>query len=290
MGLSLRIKHLWGGIGLLLAVFFITLAAISEPVIPSLNSPVTDLTSTLTKNQIDALDAKLRGFQATKGGQIVLLIVSDLGGLAIEDYSIKLAEKWQVGRKGIDDGVILLIAKNDRKLRIEVGGAYEGALTDAESSRIIREIITPRFKQGDFFGGISEGLDAVIGQVNGEELPPPQREFESSIDGSVMELFVFIVFLLSAASTMLRKFIGRLPAALLVTAVVALVAFSILPQLFAAVTTVLSFLFSFFAEQLSRMSGAGGVRSSSGGGWSSSGSSYGGGGGRFSGGGASGSW
>ena len=134
-----------------------------------------DQTGTLSSDEIDSLEARVRDFEARKGSQIAVLIVPTTQPEEIEQYSIRVAEAWKIGRKKIDDGAILLVAKNDRKLRIEVGYGLEGALTDVTARRIIDEIITPRFRSGDFAGGISAGVDRIIGVIDGEPLPPPPR-------------------------------------------------------------------------------------------------------------------
>jgi uncharacterized protein len=264
---------------------------LADTALPPLNARVTDLTATLTKAQIDTLERLLSDFEAKKGGQIAVLIIPNLGGGSIDDYSLRLAEKWKIGRRGIDDGVILLVAKDDRKLRIEVGDGYEGALTDVESNRIIREIITPKFRQGDFFGGIQDGLTAIIGQINGEELPPPpENSYGGRPDDSLIEPFIVGMLVLASFTAPLRRSIGRFPAALLFASIAALIALFFLSKVFVLLVSVLAFIFSFFSEEIGR--GGGSYGRSSSGGWSSGGSSssYSGGGGRFSGGGSSGSW
>ena len=133
------------------------LAAFAQVPVPPLSGPVVDQTGTLSSDEIDSLAKKIRDFEARKGSQISVLIVPTTQPEEIEQYSIRVAEAWKIGRKKIDDGAILLVAKNDRKLRIEVGYGLEGALTDVTTRRIIDEIITPRFRNGDFAGGISAG-------------------------------------------------------------------------------------------------------------------------------------
>ncbi|MDD2776709.1 MAG: YgcG family protein [Gallionella sp.] len=150
-------------------------SAYAEVSVPELKQRVTDLTETLNAAQIQTLEAKLAGFESKKGSQIGVLIVPTTQPETIEQYSIRVVEQWKLGRKGVDGGVLLLIAKNDRKLRIEVGRGLEGGLNDATAKRIIAEIITPAFKQGDYAGGIAAGTDSIIKVVNGEVLPPPPK-------------------------------------------------------------------------------------------------------------------
>ncbi|MDD4964402.1 MAG: YgcG family protein [Gallionella sp.] len=158
----------------LLGLLFM-LSAYAEVAVPELKQRVTDLTATLNVAQIQTLETKLADFEGKKGSQIGVLIIPTTKPETIEQYSIRVVEKWKLGRKGVDDGVLLLVAKNDRKLRIEVGRGLEGALNDATAKRIIAEIITPAFKQGDFAGGIAAGTDSIIKVVNGEVLPPPPK-------------------------------------------------------------------------------------------------------------------
>jgi uncharacterized protein len=141
--------------------------------VPKLARHVTDLTGTLTTQQIDQLDTHLVALEKTKGAQLVVLMVGSTAGQDIESYSLAVAEANKVGRKGTDDGVLLLIAKDDRRVRIEVGYGLEGAIPDAATARIIREYIAPKFRSNDYFGGISDAVGALTLLINGEPLPPP---------------------------------------------------------------------------------------------------------------------
>lgn len=142
--------------------------------VPALTRHVTDLTGTLTAQQVDALDAKLVALEQRKGTQLVVLMVPTTGDQDIESYSLAVAEANKIGRKGTDNGILLLVAKNDRKDRIEVGYGLEGAVPDAATARIRREFIESRFKQGDFYGGLDAGVDALIKLIDGEQLPAPE--------------------------------------------------------------------------------------------------------------------
>ena len=146
---------------------FLQVAAQSLDV-PELRHRITDLTATLSQNETESLEAKLEQFEHSSSNQIVVLIVPSLQGESIEDFTLRVGEKNKIGRKGKNNGVILLIAKDDRKMRIEVGYGLEGALTDALSSQIIRRVIAPRFRDGQYFDGISEGVDAIIAATKGE--------------------------------------------------------------------------------------------------------------------------
>ena len=140
---------------------------------PKLTRHVTDLTGTLTAQQVDQLDGQLVALEKTKGAQLTVLMVGGTAGQDIESYSLAVAEANKVGRKGIDDGVLLLIAKDDHRVRIEVGYGLEGAIPDAATARIIREYIAPKFRGNDYFGGISDAVGALTLLINGESLPPP---------------------------------------------------------------------------------------------------------------------
>src|ERR1700727_2915982 len=154
-------------------------AAFADVAVPPLTGRVVDQTGTLSAGDIAALTQTIRGLELRKGSQIAVLIVPTTEPETIEQYAIRVAEAWKIGRKKVDDGALLVVAKNDRKLRIEVGYGLEGALNDVTSKRIIDEIITPKFKNGDFAGGIAAGVDRIVGVINGESLPaPPQRQAE----------------------------------------------------------------------------------------------------------------
>jgi len=146
--------------------------------IPKLESRVTDLTGTLTAEQQTALERKLAAFEARKGSQLALLIVPTTRPEEIEQYSIRVVDQWKLGRRKVDDGALLIIAKNDRTLRIEVGYGLEGVLTDATSNRIISETITPLLRTGDFYGGIAAGFDQMMRVIDGEPLPAPDHRWQ----------------------------------------------------------------------------------------------------------------
>ena len=139
--------------------------------IPALTARVVDLTATLPAALVGELEAKLAAFEARKGSQVVVLVLPSTQPEAIEQFGIRLLEAWKIGRKGIDDGAILIVAKDDRRLRIEVGYGLEGVLNDATAKRIVAEIITPKFKAGDLPGGIVAGVDAILAVVDRENLP-----------------------------------------------------------------------------------------------------------------------
>src|SRR3989304_4344164 len=164
----LPLKRLTLAVLAVVVVLSVVLLALGLEVPPRPLGRITDLTNTLTIQQIAGLEAKLGSFERETTNQIAVLLIPTLAGDSLEDYSIRLAEKWKIGQAGKDNGVILLIVKNDRKLRIEVGYGLEGALPDALAKTIITQEIAPRFRQGDFYQGIAQGLSAIIQVTKGE--------------------------------------------------------------------------------------------------------------------------
>lgn len=148
--------------------------------VPKLVRHVTDLTGTLTAPQVDQLDAQLVALEKTKGAQLVVLMVGSTGGQDLESYSLAVAEANRIGRKGTDDGLLLLIVKDDRRVRYEVGYGLEGAVPDAATARITREYIAPKFRTNDYFGGISDAVGALTQLIDGEPLPPPIHDSPSA--------------------------------------------------------------------------------------------------------------
>ena len=155
-------------------------AAFADVAVPPLSGRVVDQTGTLSSGDIASLTQTLKNLETRKGSQVAVLIVPTTQPETIEQYSLRVAEAWKIGRKKIDDGALLVVAKNDRKLRIEVGYGLEGALNDVTAKRIIDEIITPKFRDGDFAGGISAGVGRIIGVIDGEPLPAPAPRQRSS--------------------------------------------------------------------------------------------------------------
>jgi uncharacterized protein len=275
----------------LLFLLFISANLYSQDVqeIPKLWERVTDLTNTLSTSEKSRIESELANLEQTKGSQIAVLIVPTTEPEPIEDYAIRVAEEWKIGREGVDDGVILLIAKNDRKLRIEVGYGLEGAVTDAKSRQIIEEYITPAFKQGDFGGGISDGVLAIAQLIAGEELPEPTYTDSSSGDGiDGWFIFVFIAAMIVSATT--KKKLGNAKSKG-IGSIVAFVGGLLIFGLIGGIGLV--FFYLIFSSIGGGRGGGGYYGGGFGGG--SSGSSFGGGGfsgggGSFGGGGASGSW
>jgi uncharacterized protein len=177
--------------------------------VPALTAPVTDLTGTLTAEQTATLDQELRAFATRKGSQIAILIVPSTAPEAIEQYSIRVAEAWKLGRKAQDDGVLLLVAKDDRAMRIEVGYGLEGAIPDAIAKRIIAEVITPQFKQGDYFAGLQVGVQQLMKLIDGEQLPPPQATAPGADRSSTQEIGFMVLIGAVVLGSVLRSVLGR---------------------------------------------------------------------------------
>lgn len=257
--------------------------ALALEAIPPLTARVVDRTGTLSSEQAAALEGTLQAFEAAKGSQIAILIVPTTGEEAVEQYALRVVEQWQLGRKGIDDGALLLVAKNDRRVRIEVGYGLEGALNDAIAKRIVDEIIVPRFQQGDFAGGIAAGVERMIAVIEGEPLPAPSRQANGSLAGHLPTLLLLALF----AGGLLRLILGRLLGAATTGGLTGLAAWWLLGALsLALVAGVVAFLLALF-------SGLGRYNGRRGGSWGSGSMGTGGfrgGGGGFGGGGASGRW
>jgi len=177
--------------------------------IPPLTARVTDTTGTLDASQKQTLETSLAALEQRKGAQLAVLMVPTVKPEEIEQYSIRVVDAWKLGRKNIDDGALLIIAKNDHRVRIEVGRGLEGAIPDAATARIIREYITPKFRAGDFFGGIVDATDALTKLIDGEPLPPPLVE-ERRVRGA-SNMFNTITTVLFIA-IWLRAMFGALPA------------------------------------------------------------------------------
>ncbi len=182
-------------IGIFLFLFSATLLAQIE--IPTLSQRVTDLTNTLFPEELAALEKKLADFETRKGSQIAVLILPTTEPEDIAAFGIRVADSWKIGRKNIDDGIILIVAKEDRKLRIEVGRGLEGVIPDAIAKRIISEIITPFFKDYHIQGGINAGVDQLIKLIDGEKLPAPNiNQVMESIDSNHLTAIIFGLMML----------------------------------------------------------------------------------------------
>ena len=184
-------------------------AAAADVAVPPLSGRVVDQTGTLSGSDIASLTQTLKALETRKGSQVAVLIVPTTAPETIEQYSIRVAEAWKIGRKKIDDGALLVIAKDDRKLRIEVGYGLEGALNDVTAKRIIDEIITPKFRSGDFAGGISAGVDRIVGVIDGEKLPAPEPRQSSGSSGNFDPFNPFVLFAIFVVGAILRDHAGQ---------------------------------------------------------------------------------
>ena len=281
---------------LFLAVLLgVALTALAQVAVPPV-ARVTDQTGTLSAEQKAALEQMLQAFETRKGSQIAVLMVPTTGGEPIEQFALRVAEQWKLGRKGVDDGALLAIAKDDRVLRIEVGYGLEGALNDATAKRIVAEVITPRFREGDFFGGISAGVDRMIKVIDGEPLPAPARS-APQVDGGVFQLLPIVLIAAMVVGGVLRAVLGRGLGALATGGAVGFLAWILAGTLLVGVIAgALAFFFTLVGGFRGGWGGGGwggglGHRGGwGGGGFRTGGGGFGGGGGGFGGGGASGRW
>jgi uncharacterized protein len=266
--------------------------------IPKLESRVTDLTGTLTAGQQAELEQKLADFEARKGAQIAVLLVASTQPEEIEQYSIRVVEAWKLGRKKVDDGALLIIAKNDHSLRIENGYGLEGVLTDAASNRIIQDTMVPLLKQGQYFAAISAGVDQIMRLVDGESLPAPDRTWQNR-RAQHWNMLPFAIFGFLVLSNVLCAVFGRTLGATLSAGATGLLVFLLTQTLAlalgAGVVALLAALFlGLSGGGWSSGGGLGGWGGGLGGfgGFGGGGGSggFGGGGGGFGGGGASGRW
>ena len=289
-------RALWAGaiaLGLMLAGCAV---AADEVPVPRLKARVTDLTGTLTQAQLQSLEATLVPFEQRKGSQIAVLMLPSTKPETIEQYSIRVAESWKIGRSRVDDGVILVIAKDDHKLRIEVGRGLEGAIPDVVAKRVIRELIAPHFLNGDFNRGIADGTAALMKLVEGEPLPPPKQQAagpssDNNLEGLLVPLLVATVIL----GAFLSNLFGRMIGAAVTGGIVGIAAWVVTSALVAAtLTAIVAFLVALLLGASRFRPGGWGSGGWGSGGWSGGGSSGGGGfsggGGDFGGGGASGNW
>jgi uncharacterized protein len=283
-----RAPRVLGGTLLVLAAL-VGVTRADQP-IPPFTAFVTDLTGTLNPAQRDTLERDLSAFSERKGSQIAVLVVATTEPETIEQYALRVAEAWKLGRKGVDDGVLFLVAKDDRALRIEVGYGLEGVIPDAVAKRVISEIVVPYFKQGDFYGGMDAGVKRLVRLIDGEPLPAPsQRGREWSGIEDLLPVLVIGTLVLGAV---LRGVFGRLGGASITAGLGGLLVWVMVGSLFLGIlAAAIAFVFT-LAMGTSLGRGFGGRVGGLGGGFGRSGGFGGGfgGGGSFGGGGASGRW
>lgn len=284
---------LFVGLCRLIAAFALSITLLSpgwaEQPVPPFTAFVTDLTNTLSPDQRATLEQDLSAFSQRKGSQIAVLLVPTTEPEPIEQYALRVAEAWKLGRKGVDDGVLFLVAKDDRAMRIEVGYGLEGVIPDAVAKRIISEIVTPYFKQGDVYGGVDAAVERLIRLIDGEPLPAPERR-DRQWSGAEDLLPMFIMGAL-VLGLVLRGLFGRLAGASLTAGIGGLLVWVMLGSLLLGlVAAVIAF---FLTLVMGTPLGRGGYGGRVGGamlGGGGFGGGFGGGGGSFGGGGASGRW
>lgn len=296
-------RLLAGAAALIFAFAAFAQAPAGEVPVPKLATRVTDQTGTLTPADRERIEEKLRAFEAAKGSQVAVLLVPTIGSEVIEDFTGRVADAWQLGRKGVDDGVLFVVAMQERKMRIHTGRGVQGSLTDAASKRIVAELVAPRFRSGDFAGGVDAGVDAILRAIEGEALPEPARRSASPRVDSVSSYgnFLFLgFFLVPVVASILRGMFGRLLGAGATSGLTGMAGWLVFGSIaFGIVAAVLAFIITLFSgggfSRSARRGGWGGGYIP-GGGWGGGGGSWGGGGGfsggggGFDGGGASGSW
>ncbi len=275
--------------------------------IPALTAHIVDQTGTLDAIQAKGLEDKLMAFEQAKGTQIAVLMVATTQPEDIASYANRVGNAWKIGRKGVGDGVLMVVAKDDRKIRIEVAKTLEGAIPDLAAKHIIDEAITPEFRKGDYPAGLRAGVDQVIARINGEALPAPAQPKSTATAGGMgfdwMDMAIFLFFAVPIGGSVMRGMFGRKLGSFFTGAGVGAIALFITSSIFiAAIAAFVALLFTILSGSMGlptgRRGGFGGGPwigggGGGGGGWSGGGgSSWGGsgGGGDFGGGGASGDW
>jgi uncharacterized protein len=277
----------------LIAAALLTIAqAQAQVAVPALTGRIVDLAGLLGADQQKELDSIVAAFEQRKGSQIVVLTVPSTAPEPIESFSIRVADEWNIGRKGVDDGVIVVVARDDRAMRLEVGYGLEGVVPDAVAKRLIEDYFAPRFAQGDWYGGLASGIGALTKLIEGETLPAPESRRDRS-GGDSLETYAVLFFLLVfVAGGLLRAMLGRLGGAAVVGGTAGVAGWLLLGSLFlAGLAAVVAFVLTLAAGAGVRPGGwrSGTTRGGWGGGGFGSGGFRGGGGG-FGGGGASGRW
>jgi len=280
-------RHFLAALLVFAALAVLSGAARADVPVPVLNARVTDLTGTLNAQQKSDLESRIAAYEARRGSQIAVLLLPTTKPEEIEQYSIRVADAWKIGRKGVDDGLILIVAKDDRRVRIEIGYGLEGAIPDSVARRVIDERITPRFREGDFYGGVRDGVDQLIKLAEGEKLPPPASSPAGRVGSAdPMQLLIPAFFFILIGGGLLKAILGRVPGSLVTGAGLGLIAWLLFGLSIAALAALIGFVLAFINAGTSSgwSSGGGGFSGGSSSSWG------GGGGGGFGGGGASGRW
>ncbi|WP_240657115.1 TPM domain-containing protein, partial [Stenotrophomonas indicatrix] len=198
---------------LLALLLWLPLAAQAQTLapIPALDSPVVDTTGTLDAAQKQALVQQALDLQQRKGSQMQVLVVPTTQPEDIAQYTTRVFDQWQIGRKGVDDGVLLVVAKDDRRVRIEPGYGLEGAIPDAIANRVIQEYLVPRFRASDYAGGITEATAVLVRIIDGEALPAPVSSQQGRAPGGGGDTWVLALFIGVFAGSILRGVFSRVP-------------------------------------------------------------------------------
>jgi uncharacterized protein len=287
-------------------LLLLALAALAEIAVPKLTARVIDQTGTLAAPERQALEDKLAAFEKARGSQVAVLLVPTLGSEVIEDFAGRVTDEWKLGRKGVDDGVLFVIAQQERKMRIHTGRGVQGTLTDALSRRIIADIVAPRFRTGDFAGGIDAGVDAIMKAIEGEQLALPEgRRASRKVDtiSSYSDFLWMAFFAVPILAMVMRSLVGRFAGAGITSALTGAAGWLVFGSIaFGIVAAVIAFIFTLVAGTgaLAGGRGRGGYvpgnwgggswGGGGGGGDFGGGGGFSGGGGGFDGGGSSGSW
>lgn len=289
-------RHLWL---VLLASGLLASAALAQQPVPALTARAMDSTATLSAEQLRALEAKLSEFEQRRGTQIVVLMLPTTQPEDIAAYANRVADSWKIGRKEVGDGLLLIVAKQDRQVRIEVARALEGAVPDLAARRVIDQAITPMFKQGNFYGGLNAGLDQLFAYVTGENLPTPGATPSGNAGFEWMDLAVFLFIAVPVVGSVARGILGNKWGALATGGVAGVIAMLVTSSLLvAAIAALLGLLFTLISRAAGQSGGRrggggshwGGGSGGFGGGSGGGGGFSSGGGGSFGGGGASGGW
>ena len=288
-------RHLSRIAGLLFAAVLAFPVSAQQAVIPVFDSPVVDTTATLDAASRQQLVQQALDLQQRKGSQMQVLIVPTTAPEAIEPYAVRAFEQFKLGRKGVDDGVLLVVAKDDRKVRIEVGYGLEGAIPDITAGRVVQEYLAPKFRQGDYAGGITDATAQLVKLIDGEPLPAPVASQPTGPDRGGDWLFALFSALI--VGQIARRFFSRMPAgvrALFGGGVSGAIAWLLSSaMLVGGIGAIIGFMIGVSSGgggRYARRNNWGGYGGGGFGGGSSGGGGWSGGGGMSGGGGASGSW